>query len=70
MHGKGVLTCSDGRSYSGFFLNDKKHFHGVYHWANGNEYEGEWFYGKQDGYGVFREPYEKKSGFRVRYGIW
>ena len=30
---------------------DKKHGHGVYTWANGQKYEGEWANGKQNGEG-------------------
>jgi len=32
-------------------MNDKKHGYGVYTWADGRKYEGEWVAGKQHGRG-------------------
>ncbi len=40
MHGKGVYTCTDGRSYNGFYYNDKKYGYGEYTFADGKIYKG------------------------------
>lgn len=42
MHGFGRFTFSDGKSYVGFYENDKKHGYGVFKWQNSKRYEGWW----------------------------
>ena len=42
MHGFGVFTFSDGKTYEGFYFNDKKHGYGIFSWLNGKRYEGWW----------------------------
>ena len=39
---KGSKTLVGFTSYSGEFVNGKKHGHGIYIWVNGAGYEGEW----------------------------
>ena len=38
MDGKGHYVWTDGRSYEGEYLNDKKHGYGEYTWADGRKY--------------------------------
>lgn len=35
LHGEGVYSWKDGRSYSGQFKNNKMHGNGVFKWATG-----------------------------------
>ena len=35
--------------YEGEYLNDNKHGFGIYTWADGKQYIGEWYEGKQHG---------------------
>jgi hypothetical protein len=51
MHGFGVHTWEDGRSYEGNYHNDKKHGYGKYKWPDGRVFEGEWVNGKREGRG-------------------
>jgi hypothetical protein len=46
MHGFGIHFWQDGRSYIGYFANDKKHGYGTYFWVDSRRYEGWWFKGK------------------------
>jgi hypothetical protein len=46
MEGMGLYTWNDGRSYEGFYKDDKKHGFGIYIWADGRKYEGYWVKGK------------------------
>ena len=64
MDGDGLYTWSDGRSYAGQYMNDKKHGRGKYTWANGKTYDGEWKDGKQHGDGIYfnKETAETKRG--------
>jgi hypothetical protein len=67
MHGTGVFTWPDGRSYTGEYASDKKHGEGTFVWPDGKIYEGEWKHGKQDGIGYFT-PAQSKVG--PRKGEW
>ncbi len=54
MHGKGHLILSNGDcEYSGDFINDKRHGHGIMTWPDGRQFDGQWFNGKQEGEGNF-----------------
>ena len=51
MHGFGHFTFSDGKTYEGFYSNDKKHGYGIFTWLNHQDntikrYEGWWTEGK------------------------
>lgn len=65
MHGFGYQTWADGRSYEGFFKEDKKHGYGIYVWNESNTYQGSWYDGKQHGYGrvILKEGKQK-------FGLW
>lgn len=51
MHGMGVHTWEDGRSYEGEYYHDKKHGFGKYRWPDGRLFEGNWLNGKREGKG-------------------
>lgn len=40
MHGRGLFTWADGRSYDGEYFEDKKQGYGVFNWPDGRRYEG------------------------------
>jgi hypothetical protein len=42
MHGEGLFTWPDERSYKGNYQNDKKSGFGTFTWPNGTVYEGLW----------------------------
>jgi hypothetical protein len=46
MHGYGMFTFADGKTYEGFYNNDKKHGFGIFSWLNNRSYEGWWTEGK------------------------
>jgi len=46
MHGKGKITWTDGRSYEGDYVDDKKHGFGTFTWSDGRKYIGMWEKGK------------------------
>jgi len=51
-HGFGKYKWPDGRSYTGYWHNDKRHGMGKYYWSDGDFYEGEFIEGKRCGKGV------------------
>ncbi len=54
-HGSGKMTYASGSYYEGSFIDDKFHGEkGVYHWLDGDEYEGGWKDGERHGVGIFR----------------
>ena len=64
---KNVTKYSNGDQYIGSFnASGNQHGYGVYIWANGEKYEGNWKDGKFDGYGVYfyasGSRYEGKIG--------
>lgn len=66
MEGIGIYKWLDGRSYTGEYLDDKKHGYGVFIWNDGRRYAGYWANGKQHGLG----QYEKPSEGKIKYGLW
>ena len=54
-HGQGKMTYESGNTYEGSFVSDKfEGDKGIYHWADGDEYEGSWKDGERHGVGIFR----------------
>ena len=54
MNGKGIFTWPDGKTYSGSYLDDKKHGYGTFVWPSGKAFEGYWKDGVQDGLGIMK----------------
>lgn len=52
MSGFGFYTFSDGKTYEGYYKDDKKSGYGIYTWLDGKKYSGWWDNGKQHGYGM------------------
>lgn len=65
MHGQGVYTWADGRTYDGMYCKEKKHGLGKFMWTDGRSYLGYWQNGKQHGDGVLRD-----SRGEARGGHW
>ena len=53
-HGKGFERYPNSNSYYGYFKMGKADGKGVYTWANGEVYDGEWVQGLKHGYGIWR----------------
>ncbi|KAK1747973.1 phosphatidylinositol-4-phosphate 5-kinase-related protein [Skeletonema marinoi] len=52
--GTGKMTYSSGNTYEGPFLNNKYHGEtGIYKWADGDKFEGQWRNGERHGVGIF-----------------
>ena len=61
MHGWGreawpEIEGADGAEYKGYYLNGKKHGHGVYMWPDGRKYNGEYKNNLKHGHGVWTWP--------------
>lgn len=76
-HGNGKMTYVSGNYYEGGFVEDKFHCDkGVYHWSDGDEYEGAWAEGERNGIGIFRaangsvEYSTFEKGSHVGEGLW
>jgi hypothetical protein len=52
MHGKGILSWSDGRSYVGDYKQNKENGFGNYTWPDGKMFAGMWKDGKREGKGI------------------
>jgi hypothetical protein len=65
MHGYGLQTWPNGKSYEGTFQNDVKNGYGTYQWADSSVYQGQWLNGKQHGDGV----YTSVNG-HTTVGVW
>ncbi len=65
-HGKGLAIGID--RYEGSFKNGYPYGKGIYTWANGEIYNGEWEDGKRNGIGDFTYELEGKAAFLS--GIW
>lgn len=50
--GPGMLIRNDGKAFKGEYLHDQKH-KGVWYWASGASYEGDWANDLRDGIGKF-----------------
>lgn len=70
MDGFGIYTWSDGRTYQGFYKEDKKHGFGIYKWSDSKSYSGWWYEGKQHGLGIY--DFKKAGGGsgKLKFGIW
>ena len=53
MHGYGIYTWSDGRIYTGEFVDDLKEGEGTLEWPDGRKYVGSWIKNKQHGQGIY-----------------
>ena len=54
--GIGKMKYDSGNAYEGPFLNDKYHGdNGIYKWADGDEYVGQWKDGERNGVGVYNQ---------------
>ena len=42
MNGNGIFKWSDGRKYTGEYLENEKHGKGIFEWPDGRKYIGEW----------------------------
>jgi len=65
MKGLGLFTWPDGRTYKGFYHEDKKTGLGIFTWADGRSFRGFWKEGKQHGIGIY-----KNSSGKEKYGEW
>lgn len=65
-NGKGTAKGID--TYVGKFRKGVPHGVGTYTWASGDEYVGEWEFGKREGEGVYKFKYNGKDS--VQAGIW
>merc|ERR1719253_1423215 len=53
--GQGKMSYVSGNYFQGGFVNDKFHCEkGVYHWVDGDEYDGAWENGERHGKGCFK----------------
>lgn len=66
-HGRGTLSCSRvNETYTGEFVNDKRHGFGVFEYSNGDKFFGQWKDGKKHGKGTYL-----RSGCNESYtGEW
>ena len=46
MDGYGKFTFTDGKSFEGFYVQDKKDGYGIFKWSEHKRYEGWWKDGK------------------------
>lgn len=53
MHGKGILTFTNGDRYEGQFKDGERSGRGKIEWYNRNTYEGDWKNGAPDGRGTY-----------------
>ena len=66
MQGIGKYHWSDGRSYVGEYMDDKKHGYGTYSWQDARKYQGYWNMGKQHGLGIYTLSQHQP----IKYGLW
>lgn len=67
------LANGDGKAqgidtYEGRFKKGVPHGIGTYSWANGDQYTGQWEFGKRQGEGVFKFNHNSKDS--ILEGIW
>lgn len=65
-NGKGTAKGID--TYAGRFRKGVPNGIGTYTWASGNEYTGEWEFGKRQGKGIYKFKYNGKDS--IQAGIW
>jgi hypothetical protein len=65
-HGKGIASGID--TYQGRFYKGYPNGIGTYTWVSGDEYIGNWVFGKRDGEGIFKFKYNDKDSLQA--GIW
>jgi len=54
--GQGKMKYDSGNIYEGPFVNDKyQGENGIYKWADGDQYEGQWKNGERNGFGIYRQ---------------
>jgi hypothetical protein len=54
MHGKGTFTWSDGRKFTGEFLDNSKCGYGEMTWPDGRAFKGDWKNDKMHGKGLYK----------------
>jgi len=65
-NGKGIATGAD--TYDGRFRQGLPNGIGTYTWSTGEEYIGEWDFGKRQGSGIYKFKYNGKDS--IQAGIW
>lgn len=65
-HGKGKAVGTD--TYEGNFRKGLPNGGGVYTWASGASYDGDWVYGLREGEGIYKFEYDGHDS--VQDGIW
>ena len=65
-NGKGVAIGKD--TYIGHFKQGYPNGKGTYTWANGDEYIGNWCFGKRDGVGILK--FNHNGNDSIQEGIW
>jgi len=65
-HGYGEANGTD--SYKGNFKKGLPNGQGVYIWASGSTYDGDWVYGLRDGFGVYTFKYQGRDS--IQSGKW
>ena len=60
------MTCVNGDSYSGEYLEGRRHGNGVFKYAKGSVYEGMWVSNMMQGFGHFysHEGWSYKGNFQ------
>lgn len=48
------MSYKNGNVYRGAFMNNKPHGKGIYTWANGEIYDGEWIQASKNGFGIWK----------------
>ena len=61
-HGRGIQKWPDGPTYYGQFRNDKACGKGRLIFKQGEEYEGDWFDNKANGFGIYKSKEVKYEG--------
>ena len=57
--------------FDGQYVDDRKSGHGIYLWADGRAYNGEWLNGKQHGTGYYiTTDASQNNQLKVKKGTW
>lgn len=54
----------------GTYVDDRKSGSGIYLWADGRAYNGEWLAGKQHGTGFYIVPEAGTDQLKIKQGFW